>query len=51
MTGNLYTSRQLMINSGQFWRCTHGYTKFTTAICWRCALARPLAFWRNRFAR
>jgi hypothetical protein len=46
---NLYLSNQLMIHSGQFWRCQHGYTKFTDEVCKDCARAAPDAFakWRT----
>jgi hypothetical protein len=44
---NRYTHEgNVMINSGQFWRCSHGYTHFTEELCWRCALRRPISFLR-----
>lgn len=43
MTTNLYKSRQLMIHSGQFWRCRHGFTHFWKP-CWRCGLFHPIKF-------
>lgn len=47
---NLYLSNRLMIDSGTFWRCQHGYTKFTTEVCKDCARAAPEAFERYRKA-
>jgi hypothetical protein len=41
---NLYTSTRIMINSGQFWRCPHGYTLLTDRECWSCAWRAPIAF-------
>lgn len=51
MTKNLYRSDKVMITSGEFWRCKHGYTKFSNALCVRCALAAPVAFYECKIAR
>lgn len=33
-----------MIDSGTFWRCPHGHTRFRSKPgCFRCALVRPRA--------
>ncbi len=32
--GNLYKPHNLMIHSGQFWRCAHGYTGFGESMKW-----------------
>ncbi len=39
MSNNLYIPGPLMIDSGRFWRCKHGFTRFKS--CWRCGLFRP----------
>lgn len=43
-----------MIDSGTFWRCPHGHTRFRTRPgCGRCALFRPrhwLTFIKGRIS-
>lgn len=38
----------VMINSGTFWRCDHGYTRFG-GNCWRCGIWHPFRFARAVF--
>lgn len=48
MSKNLYAKGQpLMIDSGTFWRCRHGYTHLMP--CWRCGLLHPLRWFRHKF--
>ena len=47
MQKNLYESHPTMINSGTFWRCSHGSTGYYT--CWRCGLWHPIKFLRHLF--
>lgn len=48
--GNMYRPHQLMLHSGQFWRCAHGYTGFRDRMDWvgceRCAQDDPVALRR-----
>lgn len=37
-----------MIDSGTFWRCPHGETRFGDG-CRGCAVAKPLTYLRTRF--
>jgi len=39
-----------MIDSGTFWRCPHGETRFGDG-CRSCAIAKPLTYLRTRFKR
>lgn len=44
MGNNLYEPPYiLMIDSGTFWRCDHGYTHFK-GHCWRCGVRHPIRF-------
>lgn len=48
MSKNMYDPPFIaMIDSGTFWRCDHGYTRFGDETCWRCAVRRPLRWWRR----
>lgn len=47
MSRNMYDPPFIaMINSGTFWRCDHGYTRFSGSTCWRCAVRRPRRWWK-----
>lgn len=39
---NLYESNRLIIDSGTFWRCRHGHTKFVPCFC--CGMRHPIDF-------
>jgi len=43
---NVYDDHPLMIDSGTFWRCDHGWTGYGDGFvwlgCWRCAVWRPI---------
>lgn len=44
---NLYEApARYMIDSGTFWRCDHGYTRFA-GHCWRCGIWHPIRFLRR----
>ena len=47
MSRNLYRPHVFMIDSGTFWRCSHGSTGWYA--CWRCGLFHPLQFIRHYF--
>lgn len=42
--GNYFKPSVLMIHSGQFWRCAHGFSKMGTYECRKCAKADPRAY-------
>jgi len=46
--GNLYKPHPLMVHSGQFWRCAHGWTGFIEGLHWEgcpdCEKDDPEAF-------
>jgi hypothetical protein len=48
--GCFYKPHMMMVNSGQFWRCKHGYT-FVKNNCIKCAVRNPLAALRWHFPR
>lgn len=49
---NMYDVHPVMIDSGSFWRCDHGYSTFAgkTFDCWRCGLWRPVKFFKIEFS-
>ena len=51
MSTNLYSRPgRVLIDSGTFWRCRHGYTQLY-GHCWRCGLLHPVRFVRRLIAR
>jgi hypothetical protein len=39
----MYEPHPLMIDSGTFWRCAHGWTGWQHP-CWRCGVSYPWRF-------
>lgn len=46
--GNLFRQHELMVTSGQFWRCAHGTTGFGKNMVWKgcpeCQKEDPKAY-------
>lgn len=45
MAGNMFDAPYVaMIDSGTFWRCDHGRTRFAKRTCHSCGIRRPVKY-------